>query len=328
MVGRSSGDRQIGEIGMMNVPLLLLCAVAPCIGHWTAYLAVPPRYDRFVRNVEKIRDYAFDGYMVEEYRQANGPGTYQRVLLAVPKHVRGLSPAIVAPFYFPEAMLGFDPSTGRKLETYAGISYMSDLVRRGYVVASAEAYHLTYDRDGAPMDDWLKWKHAGDKLVHDYPEWTGIGKLTFDTRLLIDLVAGDSRVDSKRIGIIGHSLGGKMAFYAGCLDSRVKVIVASDFGIGWDQSNWQDVWYWGAKLGAARAEGLDHAGLLSLANGKPFCLIAGECDNASSWVMMRSAVGYGDHLERLKLINHATGHRPPHTATQEGYRFLDTYLKD
>ena len=298
------------------------------IGHWNDYLDVPPRYDRFKRKVEKIREFPQDGYVVEEYRQANGPDTHQRVLLAVPKDAKGRLPAVVAPFYFPEAMLGFDPATGAKLEKYAEIAYMGDLVKRGYVVASAESYHLTYDRAGAPRDDWQKWRHAGEKLARDYPEWTGVGKLAFDTRLLVDLVAADPRVDATRIGIIGHSLGGKMAFYAGCLDPRVKVIVASDFGIGWDQTNWKDVWYWGARLCAARAEGLDHAGLLSLAKGKPFCLIAGKFDDATSGETMHRAAGYESHPERLKLINHATGHRPPRDATQAGYEFLDTYLKE
>ena len=59
-----------------------------------------------------------------------------------------------------------------------------------------------------------------------------------------------------------------MAFYAGCLDHRIKVIVASDFGIGWDQTNWNEAWYWGDRLKDVRARGMDHSDLLSLAGGK------------------------------------------------------------
>jgi len=213
------------------------------------------------------------------------------------------------------------------LRRYEKIAYMADLVRRGYVVASAEAFHLTYDRTGAPADDWSKWRYAGQKLARDWPTWTGIGKLTFDTRLLIDFVAADARVDSDRIGITGHSLGGKMAFYAGCIDSRVKVIVASDFGIGWNQTNWKDVWYWGGRLAEMKSAGLDHSDLLSRAHGKPFCLIAGKYDDASSGEMMRRAQGYEGHVERLLLINHSTGHTPTLKATQEGYLFLDRHLR-
>ncbi len=323
--------------------LVLSCAVSVLASaeagvRWADWLDVPERYGRFDRRVTKVADYAFDRFTVEEYVQVNGPGTSQRVMMAVPKDAKGRLPAVVVPFYFPEAMLGFDPKNGSvesplapaktNLTYYAAVTYMNDLARRGYITVSADAYHLTYATNGAPDSSWAKWKHAGEALVRDWPGWTGIGKLVFDTRLLIDLVAADPRVDADRIGIIGHSLGGKMAFYAGCLDSRVKVIVASDFGIGWDQTNWKDVWYWGDWLADVRAAGLDHAGLLSLANGKPFCLIAGKYDDATSGEMMRRAKGYENYPERLKLINHATGHRPPPAATGEGYGFLDVYLKN
>ncbi len=102
--------------------------------------------------------------------------------------------------------------------------------------------------------------------------------------------------------------------------------MASDFGIGWEQTNWGDPWYWGQTLEAVRARGMDHAGLLSLAGGKPFCLIAGKYDDESSGTMMRRAAGYEGHPERLLLVNHASGHRPPPDATETGYRFLDRFL--
>ena len=44
-----------------------------------------------------------------------------------------------------------------------------------------------------------------------------------------------------------------MAFYTGCLDERFKVILASDFGIGWDQTNWKDLWYWGSRVDELKA---------------------------------------------------------------------------
>ena len=305
---------------------------------WSGYLDPPAEYVAFPRSVEKLATYSFSDFDVEEYRQANGPGTFQRLMMAVPKNAKGRLPAVVVPFYYPEAMLGFNPKTGglefqytspkTNLTYFTEVAYMGDLAKRGYITVTAEAYYLTYSQKKAPDGSWGKWGHVGRRLKEDHPGWTGIGKLTFDTRLLIDLVAADSRVDPERIGITGHSLGGKMAFYAGCLDSRIKVIVASDFGIGWDQTNWKDIWYWGDRLNEVKSRGMDHAGLLSLSGGKPFCLIAGQADNEESGAIMRRAKGYEKHPERLKLINHATGHRPPRSATEEGYRFLDRYLKN
>ena len=78
---------------------------------------------------------------------------------------------------------------------------------------------------------------------------------------------------------------------------------------------------------ALAEELLKNADILSQSGGKPFCLIAGKYDDADSGAVMRSAKGYDACPESLLLIRHGTGHRPPRWATEEGYRFLDRYLK-
>ena len=52
-----------------------------------------------------------------------------------------------------------------------------------------------------------------------------------------------------------------------------------------------------------------------------FCLIAGQYDNAESYAMLQA--GYTEDPERLRIINHASGHRPPADALNEGYAFLE-----
>lgn len=307
------------------------------IGVWSSLLNPPAGYADFPRKTTKVAHYQCVDFDVEVYSQANGLGSHQRVMMAVPRGLKNSAPCVVVPFYFPEAMLGFNPkdgsfessrcAKGTNLTCYAGITYMADLARRGYVTVSADAYYLTYVKDAMPADDWGKWKFVGEALHRNWPQWSGVGKLVFDTRLLIDLVASDVRVDVKRIGIIGHSLGGKMAFYAGLMDSRVKVVVVSDFGFGWTQTNWEDCWYWGARLSKMRAEGLSNVDILSQSGGKPFCLIAGKYDDADSGHLMRSAAGYKDAPERLLFIHHGQGHRPPIEATESGYAFLERFLK-
>jgi dienelactone hydrolase len=137
-------------------------------------------------------------------------------------------------------MLGYDPKTGEELERFRGVDMMRQLVRRGYAVASADAYHLTYIQSEKARGDFSRWQDAADALRADHPGYSGVAKLVDDTALMLDLMAADARIDPARIGIAGHSLGGKMAFYTGCLDERVRAILASDFGIGWHQTNWQD----------------------------------------------------------------------------------------
>lgn len=307
---------------------------------WHRHLDAPAEYAAFPRKIVRTDTYDGPGFTIERYVQANGPGTVQRVLMAVPKGISGKVPAVVVPFYFPEAMLGFNPADGSldcelvmrpgtNLLWYAGstIHYMTDLAKRGYVAVSADSYYLTYAKDGAPDGAWDKWTHAAQELLKRYPDWTGIGKLVFDARLLVDLLEQDPRVDASRLGIIGHSLGGKVAYYAGCLDPRIKVIVANDPGLGWDQTNWGDVHYWGAKLAEIRKRGLDPSDLLTMSGGKPFCLIAGKYDTADSWTTMQKAKGYEEYPERRCIVNHASGHEPPAWAMEKGYRFLERQLK-
>ncbi len=272
----------------------------------------------------KFDEPEFDG---ELYSQPNGQGTTQRLLFLFPKNLTKPAPAVLVPFYFPEAMVSYDPATGEELPRFSKIPMMLHLVRRGYITVSADAYHLTYISSNKPKLDFSRWKDASEVLMKEHPNWTGIGKLVYDTRLMTDALLADPRVDTNHIGITGHSLGGKMAFYSGCLDDRIHAILASDFGIGWDQTNWRDLWYWGEKVDALIAKGMDHAGLLGSAAPKPFCLIAGQYDNDDSWQMMCRAPGYAADDGRLKIINHATGHRPPLEALEEGYDFLDKWLK-
>ena len=287
----------------------------------------PPREYKFTHSAELVKTYSFEDFDAELLLQANGPGTVQRVLKVFPKNFEGKLPAVVVPFYFPEAMIGCELETRQVLPKYEKIRMMADLAGRGFACISAESYHLTYEKSDLGRGDFKRWQVAGSALMRDWPGWTGVGKLVADTRLLVDLISEDPRVDASRIGIAGHSLGGKMAFCTGCMDKRIKAILASDFGFRWEQSNWEKIWYWGEKLEAMKAEGLDGTSLLSLSGGKPFFLIAGKYDDDSSFEAMKKARGYRKHPERLGFLNHATGHRPPQSALDAGYDFLEKYLK-
>ena len=118
-----------------------------------------------------------------------------------------------------------------------------------------------------------------------------------------------------------------MAFCTGCVDPRVKVMMASDFGFLWEQTNWEKSWYWGEKIELLKQEGITNTDLLSYSKGKPFFLIAGDADTDASFEAMKQAKGYDRHPERLGFLNHATGHRPPAYALEKGYDFLEKYLK-
>lgn len=295
---------------------------------WQQCLGHPEDDYAFSPVVTPVKVYDYPDFICEYYTQQNGPATSQRVMMLVPKDATAPLPAVVVPFYFPEAMMGEEPATHDPLPAYKGIEMMLHLVRHGYVTISADAYHLTYAPDlPLPRNDFSRWAKTAARLNADHPRWSGVGKLVADTRLLLDMLCADPRVDNSRLGIAGHSLGGKMAFYTGCLDPRVKVILASDFGLRWEQTNWDDEWYWGKKrIAAFQAQGLTHADLLAASDCKPLALLAGQYDNDDSLTMLQDA-GYAEDSPPLCFINHASGHRPPQWALDIGYHFLDHYLK-
>ena len=275
-----------------------------------------------------------DGFTAKLLRQSNGPNTWQRVLIMYPKGATTPCPAVIAPFYNPNKMSRLNLETGEDLmhENAETIGYGRDLVQRGFVTIMSETYHLTYiqrPKNDQDLNDFTRWRRAAAKLNEEEPGWTGVGKLVADTQLLIDILEADPMVDASRIGIIGHSLGGKISFYTGCLDERIKVIVSSDFGIGWEQTNWSDPWYWGKKLAFLRAANMDHSQLLAIAAPKPFLLIAGNFDNDGANAFFAAAKPYYDAFgafENLRLLNHATGHRPTPEATEACYQFLQEHL--
>ena len=138
--------------------LALACCGAVWSAEWTAALAVPKGY-AFERRTEHVRKWTFPDFTVEQYRQANGPGTEQRVFVVLPKKRTGKCPAVAVPFYYPEAMLGFDPATGEELPRFKGVTMLADLARRGFVAATADAYHLTYRKDAKePRDDFRRFR--------------------------------------------------------------------------------------------------------------------------------------------------------------------------
>ena len=291
---------------------------------WRQILQAPDKYS-YQAGIRKAETYCYADFTAEVYYQNNGPGTFQKVVEVIPHNLQKAAPAVVVPFYYPEAMVGFDLAT-QTADRYAPIAMLAHLAQRGFIAISAETYHLTYIKSDTERMDFKRWHQAGAALNLDYPEWCGMGKLLADTQLLLDILVKDTRVDATRIGIAGHSLGGKMAYYTGCLDDRIQVIMASDFGINWDQSNWNDIWYFGDKLESMQKAGLEQWQLLDIAKGKPFLLIAGQFDNMASFDSMKRSSNYYGSADKLQIINHATGHTPPPDALKKGYDFLEKYL--
>ncbi len=94
---------------------------------------------------------------------------------------------------------------------YVNLHYGQELAERGYVVLAPD-----YPNFG---------DYPFDPYAHGYVSATMKG--IWNHSRAVDLLASLPEVDSARLGVIGHSLGGHNALFAAAFDERLKAVVTS-----------------------------------------------------------------------------------------------------
>ena len=295
---------------------------------WDEFFGAPDASYVYEKKCELYKTFSGPGFKGELYRQNNAPGKFQQTMLLLPEKGSAPYPTVIMPFYVPARIIGFDPESGEEVfmegRTPDTWNRGAKLAQEGFAVLTCTSYYRTYIQNDMP-EDFDRWACAANELLKDNPAWSGCGKLVYDNKLLVDFAFEDERLDSSRVGVMGHSLGGKIAFYLGCLDSRLKAAVPSDWGMGWHQTNWEDIWYWGSQVRKMEELNMEHAQLLALTK-IPMLIIAGHYDNdAVNAFYDRAALVRGDR-ENLVLDNHKSGHRIPEESMKKAVDFLRKYM--
>jgi pimeloyl-ACP methyl ester carboxylesterase len=167
-------------------------------------------------------------------------------------------------------------------------------------------------------------------------------------------LANRSDVDAKRIGVVGHSYGGKWAMFASCLSERFAAAAWSDPGIVFDEPranvNYWEPWYLGLdpklavqrkpglvtpenpRTGAYKAmieRGMDLQELHALMAPRPCLVSGGSEDGPGRWGALNHAVAVNKLLGfegRVGMTN-----RKEHTQNPEAnevvYLFFEHFLK-
>jgi hypothetical protein len=159
-------------------------------------------------------------------------------------------------------------------------------------------------------------------------------------------------VDSERIGITGHSYGGKWAMFASCLYDRFACAAWSDGGIVFDESrgnvNYWEPWYLGHEPNVRRRAGIPTAEnprtgaykrmreggrdlheLHALMAPRPFLVSGGSEDRPERWTALRHAIAVNRLLgrqDRVAMSNRA-GHDPTEESNSQLYAFFEHFLK-
>jgi hypothetical protein len=195
------------------------------------------------------------------------------------------------------------------------------LVQRGYVVWCPRNYINTEGAD---------WKVNAQRVLARHPNWTGMTRMVWDAIRAADFLESLPNVDRKRIGCLGHSLGGKEVLYAMAFDERYQAGASSEGGIGLRFSNWNDAWYLGERIDQPDFRRENHE-VLALIAPRAFLLLAGNsADDERSGAFIEAVkpvYGLFGTAEKVRLFNHGLGHRYPSEARTVAEEFLDRFLK-
>lgn len=251
------------------------------------------------------------------------PDWWEKILVMMPLH-RLAQPcaAVIVPFYDVDDPYGHDLS-GRRFNDSRVEAFARMAVQKGYIAVAIRWFGESYGES---------FNEAVANLRLRHPHSTGMGKWIWDSQRLVDYLLTLPEVDAKRIGIIGHSLGGKMALYAAAFDPRISVVVANELGIGLKFSNYDSYWYFGSFIHKAEQQGTDQQEIVGLIAPRPFLLIGGDkFDTAKSWYYINAARQvydlYGKHFN-IGYYNHHKGHMPTPEADWLSVEWLTHFLGD
>jgi dienelactone hydrolase len=240
----------------------------------------------------------------------------------------GPFPAALVVYYEPETSVGLNPQQPFR-------DYGLQLTRRGFVTLSI----------GTPGGNSRK-PETGGAICQPLSYHAYVAANCWNA------LAGLPQVDSKRIGVVGHSYGGKWAMFAGALWEKFAAVAVSDPGIVFDESraniNYWEPWYLGLDAARTRKPGIPTAenqrtGAYSkmieagrdlhevhaLIAPRPFLVSGGAEDPPSRWTALNHTVAVNHLLgftNRVAMTNRKD-HSPDEDANTRLYAFFEHFLK-
>jgi dienelactone hydrolase len=246
----------------------------------------------------------------------------------------GPLPAVLVVFYDAETGAGL----GKELRDFGW-----QLTQRGFVTLSIGTPDFcSLQAPYKPLYDSVQ------ELVQLQP----LSALAYVAANCYNAMARLQRVDSKRIGIIGHSYGGKWAMFASCFYEKFACAVWSDPGIVFDETraniNYWEPWYLGyesdkqrprgipsetkPRTGAYKRlflEGYDLHEIHALMAPRPFLVSGGAEDPPERWRALNHTVAVNKLLgypNRIAMTNRI-GHSPTPESNEQIYLFFEHFLK-
>ncbi|MBX6315765.1 MAG: alpha/beta fold hydrolase [Isosphaeraceae bacterium] len=167
-----------------------------------------PGGERRVRLDEQvIEEIDEPGFVRQKLTYASEPDDRVPAWLLLPKKGEGRRPAVLC--LHQTVPIGKDEPIG--LGGKPNLRYAKELAERGYVTLAPD-----YPNFGEHKVDPYALGYASASM-----------KAIWDNLRAIDLLGTRPEVDPRRIGVIGHSLGGHNAIFSALFDERIRAVVSS-----------------------------------------------------------------------------------------------------
>ncbi len=193
------------------------------LGPWPPLIAEP--------SIEVVQTEARENFRQERVRVQAASELLLDGYLLVPEGAQR-RPAVLVVFY--------EPETGAGLNDKRLLAFARDLTRRGFATLS------------------IGW--PGSYTAAESVRLQPLSCLAYIAANCHTALASRPEVDPARIGIVGHSFGGKWAMFAACLYDKFACAAWSDPGIVFDEGrpnvNYWEPWYLGWEPGATRTPGV------------------------------------------------------------------------
>ena len=277
--------------------------------------------------VEGIYRRQLISYAVEDDERAHA-------YLGIPLKIDGKAPAIVAL----HGTYEHGKMRAAGLIDNPDKAYLDHLCRRGYIVIAPDHFvagQRTPDEGAYETGSFYK-KH---------PNWTAVGKFTYEHSIAVDVLQSLEQVDDHSIGALGHSLGGHGTFFLAAYDERIKAS-ASNCAAAFFRHNpkveaWaRDHWYiYFRHIRESLLKGemppIDFHEIIALIAPRAFLDLAGLNDGDHGTqrqrvlMMMKIMDIYEleDAPENFAFYVHGRGHSVAHESRQLMYGWMDTQLK-
>ena len=107
-----------------------------------------------------------------------------------------------------------------------------EVIERGHAIASLQVSDLAPDDAARFREGVIALFEGSGSGERRGDAWGALAAWAWGASRALDYFETDSRIDPKRVAIVGHSRGGKAALWAGAEDPRFALVIANESGEG------------------------------------------------------------------------------------------------